>query len=260
MDTIKSEENQKPRVLKALNRASLYEDFEEGMRPTARAFQSLIYSTINKLDDGISKSFKHGLKLSPQEELGEQGENVISFYKKLDGSPPVWTIALTKDDKLVIKSGHDGEAMLTMCPEGNIGIRNKTPKHALDVSGVLGMMTRKGTYKNLNSEVQNTIKADGAWHSVLKGLKGNTMFEVVALAEGQGNYGNHAFLHAIASNAFDGNAKKVNFTRTHFAWWKWWKRIGLRWIGTQDNYELQIKTYRNYGVNAKITYHITSLW
>ena len=67
---------------KLLNRESLYERFKNGKRPNEKDFEDLINSSINKLDDGISKSFEAGLELAPQ---GEEGKEVISLYEKLNG-------------------------------------------------------------------------------------------------------------------------------------------------------------------------------
>ncbi len=245
---------------KQLNRETLYEFFENGMRPSANDFKDLIFSTINKIDDGISKSFKHGLELSPQ---GKDGEQVISFYDHIDGGAPTWTIGLKgpKDrKKLFIKSGNSEELLLTLTPEGKIGIGNAKPERTLDINGDLGvngtidMAGRTGTF------AQGTINANGTWQTIASGLKGCTMFEVVALAKGRPGMGNYAFLHAIASNAFNGRKGNFRFTRNHYEWWKWWKRLGLRWVGSSRNYSLQMKTFSNYGRAAKIEYHITQLW
>jgi len=162
-----------------LNRQTLYERFETGMRPSGNHFKDLIYSAINKRDDGISKSFEHGLKLAPQDKEGKKGENVISFYEQIDGRDPLWTFSLTQDKLLCVKSHVDGEVkvLLTLTPDGKVGIMNQDPQTTLDVNGSIGMATRIGTYK------QGTINANGIWQTILPGLKGCTMFEVVALAQ-----------------------------------------------------------------------------
>ncbi len=249
MDIENAKNNNNPKIY---NRKSLYKYFENGTRPSENHFFDLINSTINKLDDGISKDFKNGLQLAPQL---EDGEKVISFYEQLDGSNPLWTVSLIgngEDKKLSIKSELDEEVLLTLTKDGKIGINNTQPEYDLDVNGIVGMNSRIGTYK------QGIIRANSQWQPILKGLKSCNMFEVVAMAYGKEGEGKYASLHAIASNAYSGHRGRIHCTRNHYSW-KWWRRIGLRWVGSPFNYNLEMKTFSDYGYSGEIEYSITKL-
>ena len=107
-------QNIKPKLY---NRESLYQYFKNGQRPSENHFHDLINSTINKLEDGISKDFKNGLQLAPQNNNEENGEKLISFYAQLDGSDPLWSISLIgtgSDKKICLKSEQNEEIVLTL--------------------------------------------------------------------------------------------------------------------------------------------------
>ena len=245
-------QNIKPKIY---NRESLYQYFKNGERPSEKHFHDLINSTINKLEDGISKDFKNGLQLAPQNHNEENGEKLISFYAQLDGSDPLWSISLIgtgSDKKLCIKSEESEEILLTLSHDGKIGINQPQPQYDLDINGSIGMKSRIGTFK------KGTIKANKQWQPILTGLKGCNMFEVVAMAHGMEGEGQYASLHAIASNAYSGNRGRINCTRDYYGW-KWWKRIGLRWVGNPFNYDLEMRTNSNYGDLGEIEFSITKL-
>ena len=262
METTGKIEKQAPREL---NRATLYEFFEEGQRPTGNDFKDLIYSTINKLDDGISKSFKDGLKLAPQ---GKEGGRLISFYKQLDGSDPLWIMSLKGKNFLISSLDTKDEPLnlLTLTQDGKVGILNETPAFTLDTKGTVAMESRIGRFINPNNPSDrfdynsNSVPADGQWHTIADGLSGSNMFEIVALAKSSKANRSHSFLYAIVSNTVNTAGRYHKFRRNHFQWWKWWKRIGLRWEGDNKTYSLKLKTHSNYGREARIYFHITRLW
>ncbi len=199
--------------------------------------------------------FKDGLQLAPESQDGEIGEKVISFYEQLDGTDPLWTISLigtAEEKKLSVKSENSDEVLLTMTPEGRIGINNPEPQYNLDVNGIVGMKSRIGTYK------KGIIKANNEWQPILKGLKSCNMFEVIAMAYGKEGEGRYASLHAIASNAYSGKRGRIHCSRDYYSW-KWWRRIGLRWVGSPFNYDLEMKTFSDYGISGEIEYSITRL-
>ena len=74
-------ENTASETRKLLNRETLCELFKNGKRPTEDDFRDLVFSMINKLDDGLSKDFNHGLELAPQ---GASAETLLSFFHRID--------------------------------------------------------------------------------------------------------------------------------------------------------------------------------
>ncbi|WP_452223630.1 hypothetical protein [Lacinutrix chionoecetis] len=245
MEQVTKKQNHTP---KQLNRDTLYERFENGMRPSGNDFKDLIYSSLNKLDDGISKSFKHGLKLSPQTEQKDLTDTdssgrVISFYEVINGEEAAWTISLVgeKGNKsLSIATGNNPKSNITIAQDGTLNV------------GSVNISSKIGTH------AEGVTKADGEWHTLLDNLEGCNMFEVVAMAHSERGEGKYASIHAIASNAYAGKKGRIHCNRNFYGW-KFWNRISLRWVGNEFNYKLQIKTHSNYGSNGKIEFNIMKL-
>ncbi|GAA3625776.1 hypothetical protein [Flavivirga jejuensis] len=237
---------------KLLNRETLAELFKDGMKPSGAIFSNLIYSMINKLDDGIEKNFDHGLSLSPQ---GNTAENLLSLFHQIDDGYAAWSLGLTsKEDGagLNFKEGDNSISRLYIKKGGGIGINTTTPKHALDIKGDLGIQSRKGTYAN------GTIMANGKWQTILTNQTDCKLLEVSACAKGGKGEGKYAVLHAFALNPFSGKRGRIRKFQSYYGW-RWWRRIQLRWVGTSFNYSLEMRTVVNYGEKGTIDFHITQL-
>ncbi len=238
--------------IKLYNRDSLYEKFKNGKRPHEGDFEDLINSTINKLDDGIAKSFEAGLELAPQ---GDEGKTVISLYEKLSHIEASWLINLKGDEgakNLHIETQETDEPALFLGRKNQIGINNQDPRYELEVNGLVGAKGRIGTY------AQGEVKADGEWVTILKGLEGVNAFEIVAHAHDEKGKGKYALTKATLLNAYSGKHGKIKRINDYYGW-RWWHRIRLRWVGTPFDYSLQIKTASDYGDEGCITYHIATL-
>ena len=131
-------------------------------------------------------------------------------------------------------------------------MNQKQPQNHLAVDDIIGRNSGTG------SDRQGTIKANGEWQPILTGLKSCHIFEVIAMAYGKKGEGKYATLHAIASNAYTGKNGRIHCTGNYYGW-KWWRRIGLRWVGTPFNYSLEMKTFSDYGNSGEIEYSITKL-
>ena len=68
----------------------------------------------------------------------------------------------------------------------------------------------------------------------------------------------HSIIHATAANAFNGGKKDINITRAYYGSFR--NRIELRWTGDTFDYNLEIRTKRDYEDNSYIEYYITNLW
>lgn len=238
---------------KPINRESLKAIFSNGNRPNENSFGSLIDSMVNKVDDGISKSLKDGLILSPE---GGESDRLVSFYEKIQDDIPQWSIEMTQEqpEGLGINepiTQEKAETRLFFKKGGNIGVNTVEPRTALEVNGILGVHSRVGTYQ------LSTIPADGKWHNILSGLNGCTAFEIMAQV-GKEKKGKYALLHAQALSTFGKSRSKIATTQAHYGWW--WNKIALRWRGSTYDYSLQMRTRSNYGKGQEIKYYITKLW
>lgn len=239
--------------IKLLNRQSLKVLFTAGARPKESNFFSLIDSMVNKVDDGISKTEKDGLILSPE---GKESDRVISFYQNVEDELPQWSVSLDqKEDKslsLIAPVSETEETnAITFQKSGAIGIGTQKPRTTLEVDGTLGVNTRVGTYKI------GTVAADGEWHTIVSNLDGCTAFEVMAQV-GKKKKGRYALLHAHALSTFGRSRHKIRKTQAYYGWC--WNKISIRFTGSTYNYSLQLKTRSNYGPGLRIKYHITKLW
>lgn len=238
------------------DRKTLKSLFKNGSLPTESNFEDIIDSSINKIDDGLSKSMEDGLMLSP---IGD-AKKVLSIFYKITDSEPEWSINL--EEKKVKESlnrqlsfTHEGlkKPLLTLTNEGKVGINNDQPQTTLDVDGFVGSKGRLGT-----AAEKSTAPADGKWHTIVGGLNHCNVFEVIART-GIHKSGKHALIHAIASSAYGNSHHRIKRLNTRFSLWRPIK-IKLRWVGTTYNYALQIRTTQNLGKGVKIKYFITQLW
>jgi len=242
--------------IKLHNRETLKNWFKNGTRPSEDNFGSLIDSTINKADDGISKNLEDGLLLAPE---GESSDRTLSFVNKIGAEHPDWSVSLMKGEAPGLgivqpsrEAGVDDETKMFFHENGNIGIHTNQPQTQFDVQGVLGLQSRIGTYKLGN------VPADGRWHTVLDQLDGSNGFEVMAHV-GLEKTGKHALLHATALASFGQFKNRIRRTQAWYGW-LWWNRLAIRWRGDQNNYRLELKTRSGYGNDVSIKYHISKLW
>ena len=237
------------------DRDTLKNLFKKGKLPSENSFGDIIDSTINKIDDGFSKSMKDGLMLSP---VGKS-KKVLSIFSKVTDKEAQWSVE-TEDGagdsktetQLHFKTSED-EKLLTLSDEGRVGIGNDAPVHELDVRGTTAMSARVG-----NRAEDALAPADGKWHTILSDLNYCNMFEVVART-GLVKTGNHAMVHALAMSSYGNSSAKIKHTYVRYSWWRP-LRIKLRWTGDTYNYKLQIKSTKNLGKNAMIKFHVTELW
>lgn len=238
---------------KPLNRESLKAIFSDGNRPDANSFGSLIDSTVNKVEDGISKNPKDGLILAPEI---KESDRLISFYEKINDEEPNWSIELAQDglEGLGIVeniASKEKQYRLFFKKNGKIGIGTTTPRTNLEVKGILGIESKVGTYKI------GTVPADGSWHDIITNLNDCNAFEIMAQV-GKKRAGKYALLHAHALSTYGKSRNRINCTQAHYGWW--WNKIALRWVGSTFDYKLQMKTRIDYGNGLRIKFHITKLW
>ncbi len=237
------------------DRDTLKNLFKKGTLPSENSFADIIDSTINKIDDGFSKSMKDGLMLSP---VGKS-KKVLSIFNKVTDKEPQWSVETEdgrgekKDETQLHFRTNDDESLLALSDKQRIGIKNDAPEHDLDINGTIAMSARVG-----NRAESTLAPADGKWHTVIGDLNYCTMFEVVART-GIVKSGKHAMVHALAMSSYGNSNAKVKHTYVRFSWWRP-LRIKLRWTGDTYNYQLQIRTTKDLGKNAMIKYHVTELW
>ncbi len=244
------------------NRSTLKNFFREGALPSADQFADLIDSSLNNIDEGFDKSSEHGYEISS---IGFH-DTLISFFRNSAPDNPLWSISYDRNqDKLLFNKLDDNKVatpVLVLTPDQKVGINEKNPEWDLDVAGVIRSQGRIGHAL----ADQPTVPADGEWHTITGPLSGCHALEVMAGAGNKGT-GRYALMHAIAMNTFNPTGLFFNFLnfkkriKYHHAYYNaMGNRLKLRWLGTGNEYYLQLRSNCDYGDECHIRYYITNLW
>jgi hypothetical protein len=242
-------------------RSTLKHFFRHGALPSADQFGDLIDSTVNQVDDGFDKTPENGIEISS---LGAH-DSLISFFRSARSQNALWTIGYDQDqDKLLFKKLDPSErprTVLSLSPDGKVGVNRKDPICALDVGGVVRSEGRLGT-----APADRAVPADGRWHDVTDALTGCHAFEVMA-GVGKLKTGRYALMHAIAMNAYNPSGlffnflKRKNRIKCHHAYFSdRGNKLQLRWAGRDREYRLQLRSRCNYGEGIFVRYFLTRLW
>jgi hypothetical protein len=161
------------------------------------------------------------------------------------------------------RPGLAGAPLMTLAPEGRVGIGTTTPQDELDVPGIIRAGGRRGQEAHpqvVNGQPDHLV-ADGKFHALTPDLHGCQAFEVVA-GVGLPESGRFALLHAVALNTFNpiwwdnlfGLKKRIRHTHAYYL--RSVDRLQLRWVPSSDNptrghgeqatYQLKIRTRRDY--------------
>jgi hypothetical protein len=242
---------------KIFDRISLKNFFKNGTIPNEKHFSFLIDSMINKQDDGINKETENGLILST---IGKS-KKVLTIFKKVDDLDPFYFIEVDEngshslklkpnlnltEDELVEKSFFFDE-------DGSLGIgKRKENGIKLNVGGFASFEGRTGNYR------KGSVPANSKWHPIVSNLNNCHAFEVIART-GKKTTGRFSILHATALATFGKSHPKIKKNTAYYG--SYFNKIKIRWksYGTY-NYELQIKTIRNYGNDTEIFFRVTDLW
>ncbi len=264
-------------------RNTLKNYFKIGRKPSQKAFEDLIDSSLNMIDEGIRKTPQKGLILS------QLGPGKLLTLDKKDDTAQSWSVSL--DESNTIGIGMAGTPpVIQLTPDGVIRVNqdalvlSRTPgeetENANDfcVNGWATSTGRRGNFEGPGKIDQP--KADGKWHDLITDISGCNCFEVTAGARNPGK-NKYGMVHAVAMNAdnpesiFNRYFKKSNIfldffrskkkiTLSHAYYNQSCDKLRLRWITSDPArpqfYSLQIKTNCCYGNDTPIRYHITRLW
>lgn len=225
-----------------INRQTLKNYFKKGGFASEKHFNDLIDSTINSVDDGISKTTDHGLKLSPL----KKDSKLLSFFKRITQEYSNYSFNLDNNDSEGLSiNNYDNSTIMKFNKAGNVGVNTNNPNYSLEVNGTLGVKSQVGLFK------KGSVPADGNWHNILSDLDGISCFEITAQAAGKLGSGCYSVSHVIALSTFGGRDSKNKIKATTAYYEKYSNRLCFRWIGEMNSYGLQVKTRRNYGISPE---------
>ncbi|HCC51390.1 MAG TPA: hypothetical protein DEQ30_04470 [Porphyromonadaceae bacterium] len=232
------------------NRETLKNHFRQGEKPTQQAFEDLIDSTLNTLDDGFSGSPHIGMGLAPLTDRGV----IISAFRSPGDPYPAWEFMIDKNTgDLCVRRGEDGVSQPVFTMKYNKEDEDNNPEVIIN-----GMVRCQGIKRNY---ITGEAPADGKWHDILDNQQleeGCFAFDIIAGC-GERNKGRYALLSATAIHCF-GSRRRIRKVRSNFGLRG--NRICLRWIKIKDRFtcQLQIKTAFRYGDDTMIRYQIARLW
>lgn len=229
------------------NRQTLKESFRQGKKPSQQDFENLIDSTINILDDGLSKRADTGIGLAPL----QGNDTVMSVYREPGDEKAAWEIAIDRKTGNLKIGRWEEEGMaslLTLRTDGHIELGEEAGE--VHFPGQTEMAGRKGSF------LKGSVLANGKWQDITPELEGCWALEVVAGC-GRRHTGKHALLVATAIHCF-GRQAKIKKTRSHYGMYG--NRLCIRWVRKDFTCKLQVKTLFHYGEEIKINYHISRLW
>lgn len=235
--------------------------FQRGALPSADHFGDFIDSTVNQVDDGFKKTAEFGLEISS---LGTF-DSLISFFRENRSPQALWSIGYDEErDKLLFRKLDDAGQPLTvlsLTPDGKVGVNRKDPVHELDVDGFVSAKGRIGT-----ASAELAVPADGRWHDVTETLTGCHALEVIA-GVGKPKTGRYAMLHGVAMNAYNPAGilfnlfRRKNRIRAQHAYYSSRRdRLQLRWRGHNREFRLQLRSGCDFGEGCFVRYYITRLW
>jgi hypothetical protein len=242
---------------KIFDRISLKEFFKNGTIPNEKHFSFLIDSVINKQDDGLNKDSENGLILSTT----GISNKMLTFFKKVDDLDPFFFIEVDETGSYSLKLKPNlnlpdeelDDKAFYFDEDGSFGIGKRREEGIkLNVGGFASSEGRTGSYR------KGTVPADGKWHPILADLNNCHAFEIIART-GKKTTGRFSILHATALSTFGRSHSKIRKTTAYYG--SWLNKLNIRWksIGTY-NYQLQLRSNRNYGDNTDIYFRITNLW
>ncbi len=245
------------------NRNTLKRFFREGALPNEEQFGDLIDSSLNTVDEGFDKSAENGFEISTKGDY----ERLISFFRNHASQHPAWSINYEKDqDKLVfnkVVEDNSEKPVVTLTPEGRVGIDNENPAWTLDVGGFVSAYGRIGTNSD---ERHKTIPADGEWHDITDIMSGCHGIEVMA-GVGSPRTGKYALMNASALNTYNPGGwffnflnlkKRIRYQQAYYL--SFTNKLKLRWHGKGRQYTLQMRTNCHYGDGVQVRYYLTRLW
>ncbi|MCC8199259.1 MAG: hypothetical protein LIP06_11970 [Tannerellaceae bacterium] len=231
------------------NRETLKNHFKQGAKPTQQAFEDLIDSTLNTMDDGFSGSPHIGIGLTPLTEKG----TIISAYRSPGDPYPAWEFVIDKiTGDLLIKQCQAGLSEQVLALKYN---KKTTGMREILFDGMICCEGIKGNFIN------RQVPADGTWHDLLEEsqLEEGCVALQVTAGCGERNKGRYALLHATAMHCY-GNRRKIKKVRSSFGLWG--NRLCLRWVKVSNRFacQLQIKTAHRYGPEVLIDCRISKVW
>ncbi len=278
------------------DRTQLKSFFKKGELPNESSFVKLIDSTFNIADDRLDIDDVDGLKVYPVnkgellsffESIDDEKAKWVILNSDKKGIVIKENHELNRENSSTGKK--DPNPVLFLQNGGKIGIGTDTPSQKLDVKGVIASQGRMGSY------YEAEMPADGAWHNVFEqNLDGCHAYEIMAFVKGKTGHGKYALMHAIAISTYGNSRPKISKTSAYFGnLWNNLNKIDIRWESkpsrilenTDDkekssknsslwstiksllfeakdphNFNLQLKTKRNYGDGIKIYYKVSVLW
>lgn len=266
------------------NRRTLKKYFSKGAMPTEDHFRDLIDSSVNRVDEGFTRTSENGFEISL---IGEH-DRLLSFFRQCDDDDiPAWSVSYDeRRDRLSFIKPDDQDHTtppMTLATAGRVGVNNNNPQWNLDVGGTVALQGRVGTCLagkdvTLPDDGRAYIDADGKWKNITGKLRGCQAFEVTA-GVGLQRSGKYALMNAVAINTFNPTGwffnflnlkKRIRYNQAYFLsrshkiklrWQKDEKEEGVYYLQMRTNSKIEDgKDQSGKEKYVQIRYYLTQLW
>lgn len=252
-------------------RAELKEYFKNGNVIKEQYFTNLIDSTLNQAEDNLENNNANGLMLKPS----KTGNKFVSFFNKVCNSSkaiPIFFIEMLSGGKgkntISFSASPEGYpdvvrrifSITTIFDKANkrfagkLGVNTSNPEYTLDVNGTIGVKCISGNFTDATIKPAS-VKADGHWHSIVKGQKGFKCFEIAASVS-HGNtklaiYGKTLFIDGESEDhLLSVPADRMFFSKNH---------LDIKWFKNSGGYDLKIRTRDKISGTPVINYKLTKI-
>ena len=168
------------------DRSTLREYFRANAVPTQTQFWQFIESSLNPVEDGITKTNGSALSIRPANTPGRQ---VIELYKRFDDGAPTWTIELQPQAQGVDRPGLNfyrpgqNSTLYLRESDGNIGMGTVMPNARLQVTS---QAPDSWHHDQLHSHVTLSLGTESPAHPASLKMFGSGANEYTFLRQAQG--------------------------------------------------------------------------
>lgn len=219
------------------NRDTLKDYFKKGKTPTEDQFAELIDSTLNLVEDEPVMRTDTGWTFYPK----QNGSLDIGLYteKSVTGTePPVWSLSVTPEKKLVIKNGQEVVVMevsqdKSFLLHGNLTVEDTVTASAYKTKGGGGVTP---------GEDYLTVPADKKWHDLPLDVSregfGCRVYRIYASFREQGT--GLCRLTRVTAIWLNFIEQRIESPEKH--WWGWSGNIRFRWLDHSGKPCLQMRS------------------
>lgn len=236
------------------NRNTLKSYFRSGNNPNESQFEDLIDSVPNLVDDGMERTEKDGLILSPALLTGK----IMSVYpvhgvEKTENGMPCWTFVVDREKTFQLMN-EQGETVLSVTQKNEVKINDRLKKNP-EYSDVPNIQL------DTDDNGFQEVPADSSWYNLPIAFDSSEKLPACRLCRiiagyrtGKDKYG----MVTVTTSYCEGGKRNISPSQRCCGFWK--NSIRFRWKKEKGNLFLQIKGKKKKKGESKLHFQIRELW